>query len=319
MALTDMSVFNSFMYSAATETIQQQVDLFNAATNGAIVLRSGDAVGDFDFEAMFKQISGLVGNRDAYGSGAKTPVNLQHLQHASVKVGGQTEVVQFEPQQFKWIQRNPEEAGIAFGEQAAQGIFQYMLNSGLASAVAAIGNVAGLNFDGTASTATFKSLNKGAALFGDRASRVNVWVLHSKSWHDLADNALTNTERLFTFGDVQVMTDGMGRPLIMTDSPALFFDNGGTDNYRQLGLTTGGIVLEDNQNYEVHMDIDIKQENTQRTMKGEFDFNIGLKGYTWDTASGGKSPTDAELATGTNWDQVVTDAKDTAGVMVTTL
>ena len=29
--------------------------------------------------------------------------------------------------------------------------------------------------------------------------------------HDLADNALTNTERLFTFGDVQVMTDGMGR------------------------------------------------------------------------------------------------------------
>ena len=86
------------------------------------------------------------------------------MQHASVKVGGQTEVVQFEPQQFKWIQRNPEEAGIAFGEQAAQGIFQYMLNSGLSSAVAAIGNVASLNFDGTASTATFKSLNKGRGI-----------------------------------------------------------------------------------------------------------------------------------------------------------
>lgn len=34
-----------------------------------------------------------------------------------------------------------------------------------------------------------------------------------------------------------------------------------------------------------------------------------------DIANGGKSPTDAELATGSNWDQVATSIKDTAGVL----
>jgi hypothetical protein len=40
-----------------------------------------------------------------------------------------------------------------------------------------------------------------------------------------------------------------------------------------------------------------------------------LKGYTWDEASGGKSPSDAALGTGANWDQVATSDKHTAGVI----
>ena len=44
---------------------------------------------------------------------------------------------------------------------------------------------------------------------------------------------------------------------------------------------------------------------------------LALKGFAWDTANGGKSPTDAEIATGSNWDKVATSWKHTAGVMVT--
>jgi hypothetical protein len=42
---------------------------------------------------------------------------------------------------------------------------------------------------------------------------------------------------------------------------------------------------------------------------------VACKGYQWDIANGGKSPTSAELATGSNWDQYVTDVKHTAGVI----
>ena len=32
---------------------------------------------------------------------------------------------------------------------------------------------------------------------------------------------------------------------------------------------------------------------------------MGLRGYAWDVANGGQSPTDAAIATGTNWDVIV--------------
>ena len=41
-----------------------------------------------------------------------------------------------------------------------------------------------------------------------------------------------------------------------------------------------------------------------------------MLGYSWDVANGGKSPTDAEIATGTNWDLYVTDIKNSAGTVL---
>ncbi|HSG61690.1 MAG TPA: major capsid protein, partial [Pseudomonadales bacterium] len=57
------------------------------------------------------------------------------------------------------------------------------------------------------------------------------------------------------------------------------------------------------------------KQRIETTLQADYDFGISLKGYAWDTASGGKSPTDAELATGGNWDQVATSIKHTAGVL----
>lgn len=50
-------------------------------------------------------------------------------------------------------------------------------------------------------------------------------------------------------------------------------------------------------------------------MQVDYTFGLGLKGYTWDAASGGKSPSDAALGTGSNWDKVATSDKHTAGVI----
>ena len=40
-----------------------------------------------------------------------------------------------------------------------------------------------------------------------------------------------------------------------------------------------------------------------------------MKGYAWDTSTGGKTPTDAELIASGNWDKVATSIKHTAGVL----
>ena len=55
-----------------------------------------------------------------------------------------------------------------------------------------------------------------------------------------------------------------------------------------------------------------------RRFHGEHAFNVEIKGAQWDTANGGNNPTDATLATASNWDAVVADKRDKAGVYIKT-
>lgn len=317
MALANMKVFNDFLYSSMTETIDQQVRLFNAASGGTLLLQSGRNVGDINQEASFELISGLMRRRNANGSGTLTPVDLSQLQRNTIKVAGGTVPVRWEPQQFDWIQRNQEEAGTVIGVQVAEGLFQDHLNSAVTALVTAIGQKAALVHDGTAGTATISALVNGAAKFGDRATSLRAWLVHSKAMHDLFLASTSNAERLFEFGTVNISQDGFGRRFIMTDSPALVTPSS-VDTYHTVGLVEGGAIVEDNGDFNSETEVITGGENIVRQWQAEYTFNLGLKGYSWNFTNGGASPTDAAIGTAANWDQVATSDKDTAGVLVNT-
>jgi len=316
--LNNFVVFNDFAQRAFTEIMDQQVNSWNEATRGALVMRSANNIGDFMDESSYSSIANLVGNRDAYSTAGLTAVDLAQLLNTSVKVGGGTLPVEYTGTSFDWTQRPASEAGVVFGEQVAAGAMQYKLNSLIASLVAAI-DAADVTYDGTAGTASLESLNLGAAKMGDRQSALAAWVMHSKSINDIYGQSLANSNRLFTFGTINVVDDGFGRPLIMTDSDALHFDNAGTENYHQLGLVAGAGIMEDNGTMRTYNETKTEFVNAKQLVKAEFDFNLGIKGYTWDKVNGGKSPNDTDLATPANWDRSATSHKDTAGVKVTSL
>lgn len=320
MALSDMKVFDQYLYATVTEVIAQQVDKFNAASRGTITLSTRANRGDFDIEASFKEIAGLMKRRDAYGTGSINAVQLAMMQEASVKVAGGTYPVNWEPQQLAWIQMDQKVAGVVIGEQVAVGMFADMLNTGLAAARAAMVNVGATVHYTVPSQGdlSFLGLMNGARLFGDAAQQIQAWVMHSNGLFDLYGNALTNSQNLFEFGNVSVIQDGFGRVFIVTDSPSLYGAVSSPDvtDYFALGLVPGGVFIEDNADFFSNIDTTNGTENIQRTFQAEYTFNVGLKGYTWDTTNGGKSPTDAELATGTNWDKTATSLKNTAGVVV---
>lgn len=75
----DLQVFNKQTQLALTETVDQDIEKFNAASGGAIVLQNVPTEGDFDIRASFKAISGLVRRRNAYGSGAVQSKRLEQL------------------------------------------------------------------------------------------------------------------------------------------------------------------------------------------------------------------------------------------------
>lgn len=149
MALSDLAVFSEFVYSAKTEVLRQQIDLFNGATNGAIVLRAVEHTGDYSDEAHWAKISGLVRRRNPYGSGAVTAKNLAHLVDTMVKVAAGTPPVNVPPGMFEWINRSPEEGGAVIGQQLAKDTLADMLNTSIMAGVAALSGVAAVVTDGS--------------------------------------------------------------------------------------------------------------------------------------------------------------------------
>lgn len=318
MALSDLQVFSEFAYSGMTELQAQQVALFNAATRQGLLLHSAPVVGDFSDMVTWAKISGLVRRRDAYGSGAVSAKDVTQLDATGVKVAAGMPPVNIPPSMMKWIQRSPEEAGVVVGKQLAQDSLADMLNTAILGFVAAIGQITELNHDGTAGVLSLTALTKGASKFGDRSSALVCWVMHSKSMFDLYGAALAGTNLLFRFGDVQIVQDGFGRPLIMSDSPHLL-TAGTPDHYSTMGLVPGGVDVAQNDDYTENIIATNGQENIQRTMQAEWSYNLRIQGFQWDKTNGGKSPNDAAIGSSANWDRIATSHKDMAGVLITTL
>lgn len=324
MALSDLAVYSETAYSAMTEVLQQQVEIFNGATGGALVLQAAAQQGDFSDVAFFAKIAGgTVRRRNAYGSGAVTEKVLAHLEETAVKVAAGTPPIRLDPGQFRWIQQNPEVAGAAMGQQLARDTMADMLNTGLGAVYAALSQESEVVFDATAAATaaaraiSWSNLNRAQALFGDRSSAIGVWLMHSAPMHGLYGQNLNNSERLFTYGSVNVVRDPFGKLLVMTDSPQLadIPGGGGAVTYHVLGLTPGSLLIGQNNDFDANEETKNGGENIVRTYQAEWSYNVGLKGFAWDKTAGGKSPNDAALFMATNWERHATDAKDLAGVV----
>jgi hypothetical protein len=306
------------MYSTATELLDQQIELFNAASQGTIVLAPAALQGDYGDTAFYKKVSGLVKRRNAYGSGSVASKKLEHLLDTMVKVAAGTPPLEFTKSQFTWIQKSPEEAGVIYGKQLATDMLADMLNTGILGLNAALVGTTNVVYDGSASTMKPTALNSATALFGDRAQEILAWVCHSKPMFDYYGDNLTNTNRLFTYGTVNVTADAFGRPFVISDCTALINTTPDPDQYHSLGLVAGALMVGQNNDFDSNVETKNGDENIIRTIQSEWTYNLGIKGYAWDKTNGGASPTDAALATSTNWDQYATSDKDLAGVLLKT-
>lgn len=321
MALSDLAVFSEYAYTTMTEVERQQVDLFNTASEGALVLQSIPSQGDFNDTAMYARIAGgTVRRRNPYANTAVAPKTLANRVNTTVKIGSGTPPMQIDPAWFEWIQRSPQEAGVVLGQQMALDNMADMLNTAIGATAAAITTESEVTLDITGETApadkaTFSTMTQASSLFGDRSGDILAWIMHSSPMHGIYQSNLQNNERLFTFGTLNVIRDPMGKLLIMTDSANLVDLSTPVDPlYTILGLTAGATTVSRNGDFLANEDTTNGNENINRTYQAEWSYNLGVKGFSWDKANGGPAPQDAAILTGTNWDRVATSHKDLAGV-----
>lgn len=315
MSLSQMQVFNKYIMPAIIETLGQQIQKFNAASGGAIMLSTGGWEGDFLQESFYAAIHSARRRVDRYASnGNATPTDLTQLKHSSVKVAGGFGPIRFEPGQMTWLNKPTAEGIEVASRNFAEALLQDQLNSAIAASVAAISNQAAATNDVSATLGlTYSALNDAHAKFGDSSSLIVANVMTGQVYHKLIGQNLANAQQLFQYGAVTVV-DILGKTVVVTDAPALYAT--GTPNLQKvLGLVAGAATVTDAGDVITNIDTTNGKERIETTMQVDYTFGLGLKGYTWDEVNGGKSPTDAELATGTNWDKVATDIKHTAGVI----
>jgi hypothetical protein len=312
MSLSQMQVFNKYIMPATIESLAQMVQKFNAASGNTIMLTTEGFEGDFLQESFYAAIHSARRRVDRYASNdAVAATNLTQLKHSSVKVAGGFGPVLFEPSQMTWLTKPTAEGIEVASRNIAEALLQDQLNTAIAALVAAIANQATATVDVSGGAELgYSDLNDSHAKFGDHSGLLNAQIMTGIQYHKFIGGNLANGDGLFQAGNVRVI-DLLGKPTVVTDAPAL----SASSKQRVLTLTSGAALVHDSNDVISNIETTNGKERIETTLQIDYTFGLGLKGYTWDETNGGKSPSDAELATGTNWDKVATSIKHTAGVI----
>lgn len=317
--VADMKIYESQFATARTETLQQNIAAFNAASNGAIVMRSTVMPGNYSYDSFFVTNGSLISRQDITSVAALEPTQLTQNENVAVKLHRKS-ATDLTKKAAKMAGISFEEMVFAHGQQWAVEYQTEMLDRALAAARAALVTEASNLNDITA--ATVKTISHSALLrtlakMGDKTDRIAAWVMHSTQYFDLGIQAIDDDITNVADGIVRrVDVPGLGRPILVTDSASLIATGDTPDSYFVLGLQKGGVDCNESEGINQVVDDVTGLEQLVVRVQAEYAYNLGVKGFQWDVATTGANPSNAAVATGTNWDQVATSNKDLAGVVL---
>lgn len=320
---SNFKIYHDEMRGGIVETLTQASNYFNSV-GGAIALSTVSRRGEYAKESFFKNLATIVSRRDttSVSSAADLPMTMDEI--ISVKLNRKIGPVAQTYDAFAKMAMNmsPEAFSVLLGGMIGKAMQVEMLNSGLRAARAALVQNTNVLHDMATGTLTTAGLVTGLSKFGDAAQNIVAWVMHSKNFFDLMQHQIgTSANGDIVSGVVvqQATPATLNRPVIVTDSDALKVaggsGSGAYTDYHVLGLTSNAIVLENTETERVVLDEVTGLENLVIRLQGEYAYNLGVKGYKYDT-SVGANPTDTNVGTSSTWDKAVTDDKDVAGIII---
>ena len=312
-----------FFNAGLRETLDQNVDVFNANSGGALELVTEGSTSDFQKTRFVDRFSNLSTRRDDESNASVTPQALTQSDDIDVRVKRRSDPIQQSVDSLRDAGLSREEMSVIIGNQAGEDIAQDYTNTALLCLVAALQkqNDTYLDKSGDASNTLDNALmNEGLGKFGDNRGALEVAIMHSKAFTDLTGNNIDSSGDQVEFATIyQESVGSFNRIVIVTDSADLVETDGisaGTDSYKTLLLQQGAFQVQETRTMEMFEDLKTGNENVTVEMQGEHDFTVSMKAFSWDEASGGRNPTDSALGTASNWNAVVDNYKDFPGVVV---
>lgn len=306
----DMIIYDDQAQTAYLERIQDVLDVFNASSQGAIILRNELLEGDLTQRAFYT-VPGSVGHRDVNSTAGVVGQKLGADEMVGVKTPWKYGPYETTEEAFKRRARSPEEFSQLLGQHMADATIAYFISAAFAALQAAIGANTNMVAQGSWATDGKKVLTKGMRKFGDRFNRIALFAMDSTTYFDLVDNAIDTK----VYEEAGVVIYGgqpgtMGKPVLVSDRvPADMI----------FGLQPGAVEIIESQapgfrSYNIDT-----QENLALGYRGEGTFNVELLGYSWNNTGSPAAPTNpnlAQLGSGANWRKYAQDDKVTAGVLI---
>lgn len=326
---TDMKVYDEQFQGGFVETIMQNVDAFNAASGGALVMRANELLGHYEKEAFWDEVvSSAIARRDIAATTAATATKLTQDEFIGVKLNRRNGPFEVTIDSIRKAlgggqDRAAQQFSRVLGTQTARAVPQEMLNRLLAAIEAKLDSVTALKEDDTAATITTNGLVDAISKTGDAHGDLAMLVMHSKPFFDLVKDQVTNA--VYRANGVRIVEGipaTMGLPVLVTDSASLKQVDGvstGVDAYSSLVLFAQAGVIDISEPPIAALEGPLTgNENLYYRFQAEYAYNVKLRGCQWDTTNGGVNPTNAAVATATNWDTVVADNKLLPGAILKT-
>jgi hypothetical protein len=322
---SDFEIYPEQFYGGFQERLARVVDVFDAASAGALNLVSRRIKGDFEKESFMQRISGMVQHRDTTSVSDVSDKKLQQGQFVRPKINRRLGPVAETLDAFKKMAEDPETFSFLFGQQIADDVAEDYVDTILTATTAALESVGSndLVADETDGKLSHQGLNAANFLLGDRAGRVAAYVMHSGAMEGLVDDALG--KQMDSVAGTIIYGGGagsLGRPIVMTDSDALVIDDidsstsGNQTGYRTLALVDGAGAVIESEEREIASEMITGKENLMMRIQGEYAFNIEVKGFAFNESE--VNPDSTAYSAGANWTQVMEDNKDLAGAIVKT-
>lgn len=322
----DVKIYQPQMQGAFIETLQQNVDAFNAASAGALSFDTRELHGQYEQEAFFDEVS-AISRRDpsADSSSTASATKLTQDEFVGVKLSRRNGPYEWNISSARLANFDPRRFSMVVGRQTAVATPKEMLDRVLSALEAKLDGVADLEHDATDGTLATADLIDGIGKRGDQAAAVRIWVMHSKPYFDLVKEQVASSASIYgseVFG-AQIFEGGpwsLNRPILVTDSDSLVdLTDVSSDEpiYSSLGLVAGAANIDMTEPpLAVAEGPKTGSDNLYIRWQAEYSYNLKLRGCAWDISGGGANPTDANVASAGNWDTVVADDKLLPGVIV---
>ncbi|SEQ28432.1 Uncharacterized conserved protein YjdB, contains Ig-like domain [Pseudomonas sp. NFACC02] len=304
---SDLIIYNDEAQTAYLERVQDNLDVFNESSNGAIILDNELIEGDFRKRAFYK-LAGSLDHRDVHSEAKVVAKKISAGEAVGVKAPWKYGPYQTTEEAFKRRGRPVEEFSQIIGQDVADATLEGFVQYATAALRASIGSNAAMVVEASIETDGKKTLTRGMRKFGDKFGRIALWVMHSSAYFDIVDEAITN--KVYEEAGVVIyggLPGTLGKPVLVTDTAPVDVI---------FGLLPNAVTITESQapgfrSYEVN-----DEENLGIGYRAEGVVNIDVLGYSWKESSGGANPSLAAVGSSANWVKHSNSDKVTAGVMI---
>lgn len=308
-------------HSGLVESINRVALDMNNVAGGVFSLSASTKRGEFERESFFKQINGMVRDRDPNDLTESTADDLVMSETTAVKIHKSFHVEKSVNSFAALGAETAQDFSFIVGQiQGSQMAVDYT-DTAIAAATAALRSTADVQYDATAVTGkeaiTPANLNRIHKTLGDQGGRIRAWVMNSVMFYDLVENGIEGGLETVA-GNIQMYGGGpatLGLPAIVVDSPYLSEadedEDTGPDSHFVLALTGNAVEVVESEAPANLAEVVGGLKNLVGRIQSEYAMNVKVSGYSY---TGAAHPTRADLADSANWSLEV-DPKVGIGAM----